>query len=219
MFEFLEGQESKTVPCCHDLPPKYDSCQPSQDVLTSVIENEHTRRILLQRLDKVGTDFLKFGEKKPTESDDLLFAEYILEAGQLFKEGMNMSTELANVYKERSAQNTELCTAMSRLTDSEFNRTYASLRRDPNRQMRHKMAQDHQGHKDCGSDQIKGAGDSPCSYDPFFELSAKVDKINDKLSQSLQSHDAANISKTTDDALAKPPRSFWRRIFKHPVRP
>ncbi|KAJ5976806.1 hypothetical protein N7501_000148 [Penicillium viridicatum] len=59
MSELLcESQESKTGPGCDDRPPQYDSCQPSQDLLTSVIENEHTRRILLQRLDNLGTELL-----------------------------------------------------------------------------------------------------------------------------------------------------------------
>jgi hypothetical protein len=55
MSELFESQESKTVPYCDDRPPQYDPCQPSQDVLTSVIENEHTGRILAQRLKELET--------------------------------------------------------------------------------------------------------------------------------------------------------------------
>lgn len=233
---FSEIQESKTVPYCHDRPPQYDSSQPSQDVLTSVIENEHTRRMLAQRLDNFGTGCLNLADTTPTETDYLQRAELLLKMSQLYTEGMQVATELADVYKERSIQNTELYTAMSRLTDSEFNRTYASLRRDPNPQVQHKLAQDHKNRGDCderdcgynsqcslGTKQIEAAGDctcdSPCSWDRFFELSAKVDMINDKLGQSLQCHDTANISKTTHDAPAKPPRGFWKRISKHSARP
>ena len=233
----LEGQESKTVPYCHDRPPQYDSCQPSQDVLTSVIENEHTRRVLLQRLDKLGTDFLDLVEEKLAETDYLRLTEVLLEMSRLYTDGTQIATKLANVYKECTFQNTELCIAMSRLTVSEFNRTYTSLKRDPPRQMRHKLAQGHEDRGDCynrdcgcnsqrslGTQQIGGAGDcscnSPCSCDQFIELSAKVDKINDKLGQSLQSHVTANISKkTTDLAPAQPSRSLWKRILKHSARP
>lgn len=38
----VEGQESKAVPDSHDQPPSYDLNQPGQDILTSVIETEHT---------------------------------------------------------------------------------------------------------------------------------------------------------------------------------
>jgi hypothetical protein len=148
---------------------------------------------------------------------------------------VQISTELADVYKERTVRNTELYTAMERLTDSEFNRTYASLGRDANRPMRHELAKSHEDrgdrYRDCGYNsqrslvekQIGGAGDStcdsPCSRDRFFELSAKVDKINDKLGQSLQSNDTANVPKTTHDATTKPPRIFWKRILEHSLRP
>ncbi|KAJ5696964.1 hypothetical protein N7536_007376 [Penicillium majusculum] len=233
MSELLfESQESKAGPDCDDRPPQYDSCQPSQDILTSVIENEHTRRILLQRLDNLGTEFLKLAENnKPTETDYLLFAELLLEMGRSFTEAMQVTTQLGNIYKERTVRNTELYIAMSRLTASEFNQTYASLRRDPNQQMRHELDQDHKDggdcyDRDCGSNsqrsletkQIEGAG-SPCSCDRFFELSAKVDKINNQLGQSLQSHDTVNVSKTTHNTPAKARRGFWKRNLKHLVLP
>ncbi|CAI7647097.1 unnamed protein product [Penicillium viridicatum] len=205
MSELLcESQESKTGPGCDDRPPQYDSCQPSQDLLTSVIENEHTRRILLQRLDNLTTEFLNLADKNATETDYLLLDE-------LFREGSHMATELADVYKERTVGNTELYTAMLRLTASEFDQTYASLNRDPNRQMRH---EGYNSQRSLRTKQIEGTG-SPCSCDRLLELSAKVDKINDQLGQSLQSHDTANAGKTTHDTPAKPPRSFWKRILKH----
>jgi hypothetical protein len=49
----VQDQESKAVPCYHDRPPQYYSRQPSQDLLTSVIEIEQTRRILKQWLEDV----------------------------------------------------------------------------------------------------------------------------------------------------------------------
>ncbi|KAJ5159557.1 uncharacterized protein N7482_006561 [Penicillium canariense] len=233
---FSEGQESKTVPSCHDRPPQYDSGQPSQDLLTSLIENEHARRTLTQQGIHITDKFDNWADeidKKPTHTDCLFVAELFLEIGQLFTELGHISTETANLYKERAVQNTKLYTTMGRLTDSEFDQMYASLKRDPSRQMRHKLAQDRCDcyDRDCGSNsqrysgskQIDGTGDStfdsPCSHDQFFELLAKVDKINDKLGQNLQSHDTVNVSKTTDDAAAKPHWNFWKRIMRRSARP
>lgn len=216
MSELLfESQESKIGADCDDRPPQYDSYQPSQDILTSVIENEHTRRILLQRLDDLGTEFLNLSENKPTETDYLLLAELLLEMGRSYTEAMQVATQLGNIYKERTVRNTELYIAMSRLTASEFNQTYASLRRDPSRQMRH---EGYNSQPSLRTKQKEGAG-SPCSCDRFFELLVKVDKINDQLGQSLQSHDTANVRKTIHDTPTKPRRSFWKRTFKHLARP
>jgi hypothetical protein len=127
MSELLfESQESKTGPDCDDCPSQYDSCQPSQDILTSVIENERTRRILLQGLDNLGPELLNLPEKKPTDTDYLLLEELFQEMGRLFTEAAQMATELADIYKERIVGNTELYTAMLRLTVSEFDQIYAS---------------------------------------------------------------------------------------------
>jgi hypothetical protein len=46
MFELLGSQELKPVSDCHP-SPQYHLCEPSPDVLTSVIENERTRRLAL----------------------------------------------------------------------------------------------------------------------------------------------------------------------------
>lgn len=132
MFD-LEGQESKKVPYCHDHPPQYDSCQPSPDLLTSVIENEHDVRMLAQRLDILCNEFYSFAKNTPSQTDYPRIAEFCLEISRLFAEGVPIGTELANLFKECTDPNTELYIAMSRLTQSEFDRTYASLRRDPNR--------------------------------------------------------------------------------------
>ncbi|KAF3029387.1 hypothetical protein E8E15_009392 [Penicillium rubens] len=229
MSELFESQQLKTVPYCNDRPPQYDPCQPSQDVLTSVIENVHTRRILVQRVDEWNRKALSLSEITPIEPGYFQAANFCLEMSQFCTEGAQIATELANVYKERTVRNIELYTAMERLTESEFNRAYASLGRDANQQMRHQLAQDHEDHGDCSresgynSKQIEPARDctcdSPCSRDQFFELSAKVDEINDKLSQSLQSLDTASVSKATHNAPAKPPKSFWKRILKHSAQP
>ncbi|KXG48147.1 uncharacterized protein PGRI_020170 [Penicillium griseofulvum] len=233
---FFEDQESKTVPYYHDRPPQYDSCQSSQDVLTTVIENERTCRILIQRLNSLGTEMADVAENsdKPTDSDHLLRAELLLEMSRLFAEGSHISRELADIYKERPGPNSELYVAMSRLTFSEFDRTYASLRRNANRQIQDELGQDHTDRTDCSESEFEynsqctsemnereGTGDlthdPPCSCDRFLELSAKVDEIHDKLGQSLQSHETANVSETIHDTPAKRPRSFWRRIMKHPL--
>jgi hypothetical protein len=155
---------------------------------------------------------------------------------QLFTEGAQASGELVNLYKERTAQNTELYLAMSKLTASEFDRTYASLKRGANQQIRHELGQDNKDRGDCydgdygyspqchlETNEKEGARDStcdsPCSCDQFLKLSAKVDEIGDKLCQSLQSHEAAIGSETTHNTPAKPPSSFWKRIFRHSARP
>ncbi|CAI7634582.1 unnamed protein product [Penicillium glandicola] len=197
---FLEGQESKKVPCCHDQPPQYDSYQPTPDLLTSVIENEHDMRISVQRL--------RNNTLSPT--DYPLIGEAYLNLSRLFAEAAPISAEIGNLSKERTDQNTELHIAISRLTQSEFDRTYVSLRRDPNRQTRHKLAQDH---NNC-AELINRDYISTCSCDRSSELSAKGDKLNDKLGQTLKSHDTVNVLSTTDDAPAQRPRRFWKRMLK-----
>jgi len=183
----FEGQELKAV-----RTPQCDLCQPSQDILTSVIENEHACRILHQRLEDLFTELGDLADKNPTatETDYLVKSEEHLEMGRICIKLAEAVTELANIYKERTVQNTELYVAMSRFTEGEFNRTHASSRRNPNRQMRHELAQ---ACKDSGG----------C--------------YADKLGQNLRSHDTANVSKT-DDAPAKPHTSFWKRILKYFAR-
>lgn len=182
----VQGQESKAVPCCHDRPPQYDSSQPSQDLLTSIIENEYTGRNLIQRIDELDKEVANLFEehmknlknKNPMETPDYnRSAEFFQKMGQKCAEMTQVCTGMENIFKERVAGNTYLYTAMSKLTDYEFKRTYDSLKRDSNREMR-----------------------------------------NEKLSQGLPS-ETANISKMADDATAKSPVSFWKRIFRHSARP
>ncbi|KAJ5444780.1 uncharacterized protein N7458_008652 [Penicillium daleae] len=91
-------------------------------MLTSDIENEQHRRVLLQRLEKFNTDIWVLAEEKPqpTDTDYLRSSEYLAEGAQLFTEGAHLFTELATLFKERTIQNTDLYTAMSRLTKAEF---------------------------------------------------------------------------------------------------
>ncbi|KAJ5377780.1 uncharacterized protein N7496_005189 [Penicillium cataractarum] len=163
-------------------------------------------------------------ESMPDPFDYPLMQELFVEMGRFYTEGMQVSSELANVYQERIAQNTDLYITMSKLTNCEFCPTYASLRRDPNPQERHKLAQDHKDRdnsydgdrgkaSDCSVETKKKerAGDcmydSPCSCERFSERSAHTDETDEKLDQSLASHNTATIS-VTDEATAKLPKSL-----------
>lgn len=79
---------------------------------------------------------------KSTRPNYHLSSEVCLELSGYFAEGSQISAKLANIMKERTVETTELYTAMSRLTVSEFNRTYASFKRDTTRQIQHELAQD-----------------------------------------------------------------------------
>lgn len=56
----VEGQESEAVPCYYDQPLQYYPSQPRQDLLTSIIEIEHTRQILMQPLHYIEEEVEKF---------------------------------------------------------------------------------------------------------------------------------------------------------------
>ncbi|KAJ6002564.1 hypothetical protein N7451_005111 [Penicillium sp. IBT 35674x] len=183
---FFEGQDSETVCYDHDRPPQYDAGQPSQDILTCVLENEHTHRKLVQRLydlEKQAEIFVK-NMPKSARPNYLLYSEKCLEL------------ELADILKKRTVETTELYTAMSRLTVSEFNRTYASYKRDPNRQIQHELVQDTERAKEV---QHETAQDTE-----------RAKEIQHKL---------AHDTKRAKDALAKLLRRFWKRIFKNLARP
>lgn len=144
-----------------------------------------------------------------------------------------LHTALTNIMKDRTFHNTtELYNVLSELDASELQRTYDTLKRHPTRQMRHELAQknehsgEYQDKYSVGNSQpssmikqVERAGDClpkpSCFCDRLVELSAKMDKINDKLCQNLPSHDTANISKMSVDTEAKPTVSFWKRILKH----
>lgn len=220
----VEGQGPKAAPCCHDHPPQYDSYRGSQDLLTSIIKNEHTERKSAQRIRELDTEvanMLKQLKKKtPLKTPDWnLMAEFYEEFGGACTEMTQIIAAMVNVCKERAVYNTDLYKAISKLTDDKLERIHDSLKRDPSRQVRHELAQDHQGRGDrdsghnfqCSSTtkQVERAGN--CRYNScgrFAELLAKMDKINEKSGQKM-----------ADDATAKSPVSFWKKIFRHSARP
>ncbi|KAJ5460002.1 uncharacterized protein N7458_001554 [Penicillium daleae] len=232
----MEGQASKTVPCYDDSPPQYDLSQLSHDVLTSVIENEHTCRSLIRRIDDIRTGILDIieNEIKKIEAgkDYIQMEEFHLKMGRVCAEASHLYFELANAYKERTFQDTDIDAAISKLSDSELDRAYASAKRDPSRQMQHEvLPKEHERGGECQDRDSRHnshhfstmkhreqfsecTSNSPCSCDRFFDLSAKVDKLNEKLSENIPFPKPAKISKVTDAAAAKPPRSFWKRILK-----
>jgi hypothetical protein len=196
----VEGQVAKTAPCCHDLPPQYDSSQPRQDLLTSVIENDQGVRKLFQRmydLDKEMTKMVENLDNKhfSIENPDWNFlAEYFQESGRKTTEMAQMGTMVANLFKDRTVHNHE-CSGELQDRDLVGNSQTSSTIKQAERA------------GDC-------LPDSSCSCDRLVELSAKMDKINEKLCRSFPSHDAANISKMSVDNTAKPTVGFWKRIFK-----
>ncbi|KAI2730485.1 hypothetical protein DTO012A7_5612 [Penicillium roqueforti] len=230
----VEGQESKAVPCYHDHPPQYDSYYGSQGLLTSIIENEHTVRKLAERMDELNTKITEIAnireelEKKTfleTPASNLTTAEDFEELSGAFTEIAQIMTGLSNACKERAVHNTDLYKAIGNLTDNELERTYDSLKRDPDRQIRHELAQDHKDRSDrdsghnlqCSSttNPVERAGN--CTYNScsrFAEPLATMDKINEKLPS-----DTANISKMADDTTAKSPVSFWKKFFRRSARP
>lgn len=224
-----DGQESKTVLHCHENPQQYHSCQSSQDILTSVISNEYTLRTLHQQLDDLVSKSEGLAENAPRGDDDgFLYANYLLEMSRVGTELVRITNRLANVYKERVAQNPELYKAISRLTTDEFSRIYASSGRG-------ELAHDHNYHGNCfdnddghnyqrclGFKQLDRSRDcptdSPCVYDRLFELSATTDETNGLLVQTPQSHYMAEFSEAVNDAPAKPRKSVWKRILKPSAR-
>lgn len=185
----IKGQESKIVSYCDDHPPQYDTCQPSEDMLTSVLENERTHRSIRFRLDDIGAEMLnkiqKVEEMELPDTPDYIFAaEFYQDIGQLATEMGQSLTELANIAKESAVKHTDLCTVMARLSENEFNRIYDSSKRDLNQRMQYGLAQDH---------------------------------TNGEPDQRLPSYDTANPSKMNDAAAAaasKPRVSFWANLKK-----
>ncbi|KAJ5369726.1 uncharacterized protein N7496_005818 [Penicillium cataractarum] len=134
---------SQAAPGYHDPPPPYYSAQPSQDTLAWIMENEHTRRVLLQRLDDMDEEFDIFcAEQRPTGVDYLQVAERCQEGGRILIEQGLIATDLAKVMRERANREwNDLYIALSKLTDSEFNQTYASFKQDPNQQIQHAVSE------------------------------------------------------------------------------
>lgn len=216
----LKGQEPKAVSCCHD-PPQYDSYRGSQDLLTSIIENEHTGRKSVRRIHEMDTEMAnmlkQLKKKTPLKTPDWnLIAEFLEELGGVCTEMVQIFAGLVNACKER-AVHTDLYKAISKLNDDELERIYDSLKRDPNRQIQHELAQDHEDRGDsdsrhnfqCSSTtkQVERAGNyNSCGR--FAELLAKMDKVNEKSGQKI-----------ADGTTAKSPVSFWKKFFRHSARP
>ncbi|KAJ5783214.1 hypothetical protein N7457_004988 [Penicillium paradoxum] len=202
MSELLGSQESKPVSDCHP-SPQYHVCEPSPDLLTSVIENEHTRRLAMQQYTKLETKLEDLAENHPTHDDGVSpMIDFLEKLFLALTEMIQLVTTLSNVLKER-LETPEIYIAMERLSDSELNRAYASLKQNPNRQMRRELSQNSQD----GDDYFCSSGRLP--------ESSKVDNMNDKLGQSPPSYDiTASVQKLRDSAPAKPPRSFWKKFLK-----
>lgn len=175
----------------------------------------------------IGTELDEFAEGVTTKTEAEFMDEF-LDIGRVFLDGAQTFTEMAKVYQERTDKNPELYTAISRLSDSEFDRAYTSLNRDSNRQIRNDLAQENTDgdlhNRACAYDAQQSSDikhkkarnsmfDSSCSCDQLFGFSTKVDNIdNNTPGKSIQYQDPAKILKS-DDALAKPHRSFWKRIL------
>lgn len=77
MSELLDGsQGSKPIPDCHDPSPAYDLGS-SPDLLTSVMENERTRRLILQQLDKIDAESETLLKNHPINNRKLDYMELI----------------------------------------------------------------------------------------------------------------------------------------------
>ncbi|KAJ5535451.1 hypothetical protein N7527_001705 [Penicillium freii] len=205
MSELLGSQELKLVSDCHP-SPQYHLCEPDPDMLTSVIENERTRRLVLQQLDKLETELDDLTESHPihdNDSDILLKIDYLEKLSLILKEEIQLVGKSIKALKERT-ENSEIYIAMGRLSDSEFNRAYASLQQNPHHQIRKELAQN--------------SLDCDCSSKRLLE-SSKVDNMNDKLGSSPPSYDiAASVRKVSDSAPLKPPRSFWKKFWECSAR-
>jgi hypothetical protein len=114
---------------------------------TCVIEKERTRRILCQWLNRLGITIINSSDELRTRTGTdnyyLLMEEFSLEMARLLSEGTGLNLNLANVYKERNAENTDFYAPLSELTESDFNRIYASRMRGPDQQMRHEDGSDY----------------------------------------------------------------------------
>jgi hypothetical protein len=200
MSELLGSQDSKPVPDCHP-SPQYHLCEPSPDVLTSIIENERAFRLAIKRMTEIETISEDFSENRPAGDCDIqIRIDYLEQSSLLLEEMMQLCTKVKNLLKER-LENREIYIAIGGLSDSELNRAYASLKQNPNRQMRRELAQNSQDRDDCF-----------CSSLPE---SSKVDNMNDKLCQSPPSYDmATSVRKASDSATSKPPRRFLKKFWR-----
>ncbi|OOQ91100.1 hypothetical protein PEBR_02503 [Penicillium brasilianum] len=201
----IEGQESKTVSYYCDHPPQYNTSQPSEDILTSILENERTCRNIRLRLNEIGAEMFDKMERKEERQSlrsigYISAAEFYQDIGRLATEMGQSLAKLANIAKERAVKNSDLCTVISKLSRNEFNRIYDSSKR-------HSLT----------TKQVERADNSSTSdflflRDRFFELSAEVEP-----NQSPPSYDTTYTSKLNDDddaAATKPSVLFWVSLKK-----
>ncbi|KAJ5285279.1 hypothetical protein N7524_000585 [Penicillium chrysogenum] len=101
MSELLGSQDSKPVPDCHP-SPQYHLCEPSPDVLTSIIENERAFRLAIKRMTEIETISEDFSENRPAGDCDIqIRIDYLEQSSLLLEEMMQLCTKVKNLLKER----------------------------------------------------------------------------------------------------------------------
>ncbi|KAJ5087684.1 hypothetical protein N7456_011300 [Penicillium angulare] len=213
-----------------DSPPQYGSYQPQppSDALIAVIENKRSCRKLVEELEELSKRALLEVEARLMTTGVTDYCsqamEAALEISRSFKEMERVSRELSKIFKERAFQNNDLHIAMSKLTESELDRTYASLRRDsPARG--HKEGGDYECNSQQPSEtkQTKDSGnytyDLPYSHESFFKPGVNVDKLHNQLGQgqslqdqSLQTPDAVGVPNKNCESPKNRLLSFWKKF-------
>ncbi|OQE44213.1 hypothetical protein PENCOP_c002G08570 [Penicillium coprophilum] len=168
-------------------------------MLTSVIENERTRRSVLQQCEKIKTELDDLMENHPMYDDDkdiMLKIDYLVKLSLFLEEEIQLIGTSIKALKER-IETPEIYIALGSLSDSEFNRAYASLKQNPNRQIRNELDQSSQN-----------CDDYFCSSKRLLESF-----MNNKVGPSPPSYNtAASVRKASDSAPSRPPRSFWKKF-------
>ena len=98
-------------------------------IVFSIVENEHTRRVLLQRLNDVETRFLNVEKAEASISADTFrLAKVESEDKSVIYRGSSSDNYCngKDSRKKRAVENTDLHIVRSRLSDSEFDQPYAS---------------------------------------------------------------------------------------------
>ncbi|KAJ5274790.1 hypothetical protein N7497_005396 [Penicillium chrysogenum] len=117
MSELLGSQDSKPVPDCHP-SPQYHLCEPSPDVLTSIIENERAFRLAIKRMTEIETISEDFSENRPAGDCDIqIRIDYLEQSSLLLEEMMQLCTKVKNLLKER-LENREIYIAIGGLSDT-----------------------------------------------------------------------------------------------------
>ncbi|KAJ5733523.1 hypothetical protein N7493_002309 [Penicillium malachiteum] len=118
------GSQESQAAYTDSLPPPYDS---RENELISVIENERLRRKIKRKIDDIGATIVNIAQTRvwdgPAETDYPTHAQFYLKKAQAYRGAAQLLTEIANVLQSRKTEQTELYTAMARLTDKELDRT------------------------------------------------------------------------------------------------